>query len=225
MILQAVPRTGAGYGGILLLCLIILVIFIVIKLIQNTTHKQPISKHLSNEEKQVKNNLYRADNNVKLCKQDNLEIEAFHIDDCINNKTREVSELDQTILNIIRVGANQTDILAAYKARKKSIQLLEQQTSRVDCESYVDALMLDFYPNEFKKAEQEKKFFIYLFCLVLFIVPSFVCGYITLEKLICYNFDLDVVYIWDSLPIFVFCGIISLYFGRKILNINQLKGE
>lgn len=57
MILQAVPRSGAGYGGILLLCLIILVIFIVIKLIQNTHHKQPISKHLSNEEKQVKNNL------------------------------------------------------------------------------------------------------------------------------------------------------------------------
>lgn len=223
MILQAVPRSGAGYGGILLLCLIILVIFIVIKLIQNTPHKQPISKHLSNEEKQVKNNLYRADNNVKLCKQDNLEIEAFHIDDCINNKTREVSELDQTILNIIRIGANQTGILAAYKARKKSIKLLKQQTSRVDCESYVDALILDFYPNEFKKAEQEKKFFIYLFCLVLFIIPSFVCGYITLEKLISYNFDLDVVFIWDSFSIFVLCGVVSICFVRRILKINQLK--
>lgn len=221
MILQAVPRSGGGYGGILLLCLIIFVIYIVIKLIRETPHKQPISKHLSNEEKPVKNNLYRADNNVKLCKQDNLEIEAFHIDDCINNKTREVSELEQTILNIIRIGANQTGILAAYKARKKSIKLLKQQTSRVDCESYVDALILDFYPNEFKKAEQEKKFFIYLSCLVLFIIPSFVCGYITLEKLISHNFDLDVVYIWDSLPIFVFCGIIALYFARKILNIKQ----
>lgn len=73
MILQAVPRTGAGYGGILLLCLIILVIFIVIKLIQNTTHKQPISKHLSNEEKQVKNNLYRADNPI-LTSEMKLEI-------------------------------------------------------------------------------------------------------------------------------------------------------
>lgn len=170
MILQAVPRSGGGYGGILLLCLIIVVIYIVIKLIRKTPHKQPISKHLSNEENPVKNNLYRADNNVKLCKQDNLEIEAFHIDDCINNKTREVSELDQTILNIIRIGANQTGILAAYKARMKSIKLLKQQTSRVDCESYVDALILDFYPNEFKKAEQEKKFLRYLFCLVFFMV-------------------------------------------------------
>lgn len=87
---------------------------------------------------------------------------------------RPYSELDTAMLNIIRVGANKDDILAAYKARKKSIQLLEKQTSRVDCESYVDALILDFYPNEFKKAEQEKKFFIYLFCLILFIVPSFV---------------------------------------------------
>lgn len=169
MILQAVTaQSGGGYGGILLLCLIILVIFIVIK--QNTPHKQPISKHLSNEEKQVKNNLYRADNNVKLCKQDNLDIEAFHIDDCINNKTREVSELDQTILNIIRVGANQTGILAAYKARKKSIKLLKQQTSRLDSESYVDTLILDFYPNMFKKVEKQKKFLRYLFCLVFFMV-------------------------------------------------------
>lgn len=167
MILQAVPAQGGNYGFLLLCLIIIILIYIVIKLIRKTPHKQPISKHLSNEEKPVKNNLYREDNNVKLCKQDNLEIEAFHVDDC---KTREVSELDQTILNIIRVGANQTGILAAYKARKKSIKLLKQQTSRLDSESYVDTLILDFYPNMFKKVEKQKKFLRYLFCLVFFMV-------------------------------------------------------
>lgn len=34
---------------------------------------------------------------------------------------RPYSELDTAMLNIIRVGANKDDILAAYKARKKSI--------------------------------------------------------------------------------------------------------
>lgn len=210
---------------ILLLCLIVLVIYIVVKLIRKTSHKQPISKHLSNEDKPVKNNLYRVDNNVKLCKQDDSEVEVFHIDDCINNKTREVSELDQTILNIIRVGANQTTIFATYRARKKAIKLFKEQTSRVDSETYVDNLILDFYPKEFKKAEQEKKFLMYLFCLILFIVPSFKCGYITLVKLIGHNFDLDVVYVWDSFSIFLLCGVISLYFVRRLMKINQLKGK
>lgn len=221
ILLQAVPQSGVGYGGLLLLCLIVLMIYILIKL---PFQKHSTSNYLSNEEKPMKNNLYKTNNNVKLCKQDDSEIEAFHIDDCIKTQTREVSELDQTILNIIRVGANQTGILSAYKARKKGIKLFKQQTSRADSESYVDALILDFYPNEFKKAEQEKKFLPYLFCLVLFIVPSFICGYITLEKLISYNFDLDVVYIWDSFSIFVLCGIVSIYFVRKLLKINQLKG-
>ena len=42
---------------------------------------------------------------------------------------RPYSELDTAMLNIIRVGANKDDILAAYKARKKCYQLCKESAN------------------------------------------------------------------------------------------------
>ena len=71
---------------------------------------------------------------------------------------RPYSELDTAMLNIIRVGANKDDILAAYKARKKCYQLCKERTKRPDYKEYVETLQLDNFPNEFKKAELGKKY-------------------------------------------------------------------
>lgn len=46
--------------------------------------------------------------------------------------TRTISDLDSIILNILRVGANKTNILAAYKARKKCYKI---------CKSFLEELM------------------------------------------------------------------------------------
>ena len=42
--------------------------------------------------------------------------------------TRTISDLDSIILNILRVGANKTNILAAYKARKKCSRFIIGKT-------------------------------------------------------------------------------------------------
>ena len=62
------------------------------------------------------------------------------------------------VLNIIRVGANKDDILAAYKARKKCYQFCKESAKRPDYKEYVETLQLDNFPNELKKAELGKKY-------------------------------------------------------------------
>ena len=71
---------------------------------------------------------------------------------------RPYSELDTAMLNIIRVGANKDDILAAYKARKKCYQFCKESAKRPDYKEYVETLQLDNFPNELKKAELGKKY-------------------------------------------------------------------
>lgn len=71
---------------------------------------------------------------------------------------RSYSDLDTAMLNIIRVGANKDDILAAYKARKKCYQLCKESAKRPDYKEYVETLQLDNFPNEFKKADYGKRY-------------------------------------------------------------------
>ena len=71
---------------------------------------------------------------------------------------RPYSELDTAMLNIIRVGANKDNILAAYKARKKCYQLCKESAKRPDYKEYVETLQLDNFPNELKKADYGKKY-------------------------------------------------------------------
>lgn len=81
--------------------------------------------------------------------------------------TRTVSDLDSTILSILRVGANRTNVLAAYKARKKCYKICKKCLGRIDYKEYVECLQLDHYPNEFKKAELGEQYCNWLRCLML----------------------------------------------------------
>lgn len=96
---------------------------------------------------------------MKMYKGNKVVFDAYEIGDNHAVSERELTEQDKTILNIIRIGANRTNVTAACDARKKSIAFLRKNgKSRTESEIYVDALILDHYPDEFKKAESGKKY-------------------------------------------------------------------
>lgn len=84
------------------------------------------------------------------------------------------------LLNIMRVGANKSSLLAAYKARRKCYKIVKESTERADYKEYVEGIMLDNYPNEFKKAELGKPFIIYLVVFLLSTIVFLFCLYINL---------------------------------------------
>lgn len=88
---------------------------------------------------------------------------------------RPYSELDTAMLNIIRVGANKDDILAAYKARKKCYQLCKERAKRPDYKEYVETLQLDNFPNELKKADYGKQYINLRRWLILCIIVGVSC--------------------------------------------------
>lgn len=96
---------------------------------------------------------------------------------------RTPESMDARILNIIRIGANKTNLLAAYKAQKKCFKICKQQTQRIDYKEYVECLQLDNYRDEFKKAELGRKFCKQLWWLLL-IIPTVGFGLIVLPLLI-----------------------------------------
>ena len=67
---RVAPQSGVGYGGILLLSLIVFVIYIVIKLYLKKFHKHPTYRELSNDVKPVKNNLYRMNKTNKMLREE-----------------------------------------------------------------------------------------------------------------------------------------------------------
>lgn len=92
---------------------------------------------------------------------------------------RPYSELDTAMLNIIRVGANKDDILAAYKARKKCYQLCKERAKRPDYKEYVETLQLDNFPCELKKADYGRRYVKLFWSLIissLFGISSFLWG-------------------------------------------------
>ena len=106
---------------------------------------------------------------------------------------RPYSELDTAMLNIIRVGANKDDILAAYKARKKCYQLCKESAKRPDYKEYVETLQLDNFPCELKKADYGWRYVKLLWCLALTIVLS-ICSFI----FGCVWIDYGVIKHWDE---------------------------
>lgn len=89
---------------------------------------------------------------------------------------RPYNELDTAMLNIIRVGANKDDILAAYRARKKCYQLCKESAKRPDYKEYVETLQLDNFPCELKKADYGWRYVKLLWCLALTIVLG-ICSF------------------------------------------------
>lgn len=93
---------------------------------------------------------------------------------------RKSCELDAILLNIIRIGANKDDVLAAYRAQKKCYKICKKTTRRIDYREYVQCLQLDNFPIEFKKAElgrTYKRQFMWLippgFIFVILLFPLF----------------------------------------------------
>lgn len=80
--------------------------------------------------------------------------------------TRTISDLDSIILNILRVNASKTNILAAYKARKKCYKICKKILGRVDYKEYVEGLQLDHYPIEFTKAELGQRYHNWLYWFI-----------------------------------------------------------
>lgn len=84
---------------------------------------------------------------------------------------RKSSELDATLLNIIRIGANKDNILAAYRSQKKCYRICKKETKRVDYREYVQGLQLDNFPIEFKKAELGRSY-VNQYWWLLLLIPS-----------------------------------------------------
>lgn len=118
------------------------------------------------------------------------------------------------LLNIMRVGANKSSLFAAYKARRKCYKIVKESTERVDYREYVEGIMLDNYPNEFKKAELGKPFIIYLVVFLLSTIVFLFCLYINL---------FERAYLSPDVVIFmVILLIISIISGLKTLSIIKL---
>lgn len=139
---------------------------------------------------------------------------------------RPYSELDTAMLNIIRVGANKDDILAAYKARKKCYQLCKERAKRPDYKEYVETLQLDNFPNELKKADYGKQYVNFRRWLILCIIVGVSCLWLGLS-LLYYNL-IETTYFDDALAGLAFVAIaVGMYFVmskflvKKLSNISQ----
>lgn len=140
---------------------------------------------------------------------------------------RPYSELDTAMLNIIRVGANKDDILAAYKARKKCYQLCKESAKRPDYKEYVETLQLDNFPNELKKADYGKQYVNFRRLLILCIIVGVSCLGLGLLELYwgCYGYS---IYFEEVLLGLAFVAIaVGMYFVmskflvKKLSNISQ----
>ncbi len=138
------------------------------------------------------------------------------------------ADYHSTILNIIRIGANKRGILAAYKARKRCYEIVRDNTKRVDYKEYVEGIMLDNYPNEFKKAELGIPFLIYLTLFLLFMITFFVCLFYEMFEHARLFIDwggyggIDGYYPW-GVTFMVILLILSIIFGLKARLCNPRK--
>lgn len=82
------------------------------------------------------------------------------------NSSATLNETDMKMLNIIRVASQKDNVMAALNARLECYKICEKETQRNDYRAYVEALQLDYFPKEFKKAEYGKTFGIYYNILI-----------------------------------------------------------
>ena len=138
---------------------------------------------------------------------------------------RPYSELDTAMLNIIRVGANKDNILAAYKARKKCYQLCKESAKRPDYKEYVETLQLDNFPNELKKADYGKKYVnIIKWLMIPVIIIALGCLLFGITNLYCWIDDNDIGWMPAGVgfTLFSFIPLFSLkYIVRRLNTIVQ----
>lgn len=109
-----------------------------------------------------------------------IQVEGFNI-----RPNPELGEdLDDVLLNIIRVNSQKTGALSAFLARRKCYRICKKVTGRVDYKEYVQRLLLDNYPGEFKKAEWGKIIVVLLYLTIPVLVLGtilFVVGVVDLK--------------------------------------------
>lgn len=139
---------------------------------------------------------------------------------------RPSNELDTAMLNIIRVGANKDDILAAYKALKKCYQLCKESSKRPDYKEYVDTLQLDNFPNELKKADYGKQYVNLRRWLILCIIVGVSClviGLCVLYDNLMYRTYFDEVLLglaFVAIAVGMYF-VVSKFLVKKLSNISQ----
>ena len=130
---------------------------------------------------------------------------------------RPYNELDTAMLNIIRVGANKDDILAAYKARKKCYQLCKERAKRPDYKEYVETLQLDNFPNELKKADYGKQYVNFRRWLILCIIVGVSCLglglWVLFEEVL-----LGLAFVAVAVGVYF---VVSKFLVKKLSNISQ----
>lgn len=95
------------------------------------------------------------------------------------NSSATLNETDMEMLNIIRVASQKDNVLAALNARRECYKICKKETQRNDYRAYVEALQLDYFPKEFKKAEYGQTYEMYLSFLIVSMMV-FIMGVILL---------------------------------------------
>ncbi|MBR1889206.1 MAG: hypothetical protein IJ816_01085 [Alloprevotella sp.] len=132
------------------------------------------------------------------------------------------NELDVAMLNIIRVGANKDDILAAYKARKKCYQICKKVAKRLDYREYVETLQLDNFPNELKKADYGERYVNIFRWLIICVIIGISCLGFGLYVLYEYHSDFEILLGLAFVSVAVgLYFIVSRFFVKKLSSISQ----
>lgn len=129
------------------------------------------------------------------------------------------SDLEASILNIIRVAASKDNLLAAYDAQKRCYKLCKK-AGRLDFRDYVETLQLDNYPLELKKAEYGRRYVRLLWWLsvtAILSVGGFISAIATISNSIDWEWDgrakrFDGFY-WDE----VFIGVLLIVIAIVLL--------
>lgn len=140
------------------------------------------------------------------------------------------SDLEASILNIIRVAASKDNLLAAYDAQKRCYKLCKK-AGRLDFRDYVETLQLDNYPLELKKAEYGRRYVRLLWWLsgtAILNIGGLISGIATISYAVRWERDNGTRYFngfyWDEffVGLVLIIASILLFFVLKFL-VNKIK--
>lgn len=138
------------------------------------------------------------------------------------------NELKTRILNIIKVASYRDNFLAAYKARKLCYRICKEESDRPDYKEYVENIILNHFPNEFKKAQKGRCFVNWMWIGVVSLLPcvisltasfavlyGFLLYFLFNDNGVLHNFDW--VTRMDCYELLLFLGVISIIWGVYVI--------
>lgn len=131
------------------------------------------------------------------------------------------NELKTRILNIIKVASYRDNFLAAYKARKLCYRICKEESDRPDYKEYVENIILNHFPNEFKKAQKGRCFVNWMWIGVVSLLPcviSLIAFIAVLYGFLDYFLYNDYwVTFNDGAYLLLFLGVISIIWGVYVI--------